>query len=83
MVDSTKVYKPYCVADGVKSLYYNKTKFNRNKPNMPTFSIGETPDVRTFNWISLDNHDEYLYYREYNDDAWTEVLADQTPNYGR
>lgn len=83
MVNSATIYKPYCTSDGVKNVYYNKTKFVRNKPNMPTFSIGETPNTRTFNWISLDNYDEYLYYRVHGQSTWSEVLADQSVNYGR
>lgn len=81
--DSAKVYKPYCVADGPKDLFYCKTKFDPTKPNMPTTSLGLVPTTRTFNWVSLGYYDEYLLYRKVGTEEWTTIESYKTGDYSR
>lgn len=81
--NSQVLYKPWCSAYGAKTTYYNKTKLNGDKPNMPTFSLGESPSTRTFNWVSVTDAIEYLYYRLSGTDNWTIVEADQEERYGK
>lgn len=78
--DTANIYKPWCLADGAKTMYYNKTKFVADKPNMPTMSLGEKPDARTFNWISLNNRDEYLFYRRKGTTSWLSVKSEGEDN---
>lgn len=81
--DTAKVYKPYCVADGPKDLFYCKTKLDGSKPNMPTTSIGLTPTTRTFNWVSLGYYDEFLMYKLKSASEWTTVESFKTGDYAR
>lgn len=73
--------KPYCLADGVKDMYFYKNKVKADKPNMPTVSIGELPSTRRFNWISRNVQTEYVYYRKQGASDWIPVESGKDTNY--
>lgn len=51
-----------------KNVSTDKTKLDREKPNMVTCSFGiNTATTRTFNWISCGQFDEYVWIKSGND----------------
>lgn len=73
---------PWCLADGEKDMYFYKNKFTSSKPNMPTVTTGEIASTRRFNWISVPNQDEYVYYRKQGATDWIAVKSGTETNYG-
>ena len=50
-----------------KNVSTDKTKLNKEKPNMVTCSFGINPyTTRTFNWISCGQFDEYVWLKQGN-----------------
>lgn len=79
-IDNTKAYKPWSVKDGVKSIYFDKNSWHKDKPNMVTNSFGRNAHTtRTFNWISVGYYDEFLQYRKKGTTAWTTVESFKDP----
>lgn len=60
-----------------KDIFYNKTYLDNTKPNyvVCTFGIQATAPnaTRCFNWISVDYHDEFIWYRKQGTSEWTKV----------
>ena len=74
-------FRPYCLADGEKDMYFYKNKFTADKPQMPTVSIGEFASTRRFNWISTKSQPEYVFYRIKGASDWTSVESGKETNY--
>lgn len=50
-----------------KNVCTDKTKFDLNKPNMPTVSFGmDAFKTRCFNWLSAGQFDEYVFIKQDN-----------------
>lgn len=60
-----------------KNIFFNKTKLNKEQPNMITITFGiqaTSPNAtRCFNWISVDYYDEFLWYKKTNDTEWIKI----------
>lgn len=60
-----------------KNIFFNKTHFNKTKPNYITCTFGiqaTAPNAtRCFNWISVGYYDEYLMYKLKTSDKWIKV----------
>lgn len=79
-VDNSKVFKPMTTKSGKKTIYYDKTSWDVDKPNMVTNGLGrDGHKTRTFNWISVGYHDEYLRYRKKGTTDWTTVASINSP----
>ena len=54
-----------------KNVSTDKTKLNKEKPNMVTCSFGiNMHTTRCFNWISCGVFDEYIWIRHKNQESW-------------
>ena len=54
-----------------KNVCTDKTKLDKNKPNMVTVSFGiNMYRTRCFNWISCGTFDEYIWIREEGTNTW-------------
>lgn len=54
-----------------KNVCTDKTKFDTEKPNMPTVSFGiDIHKTRCFNWLSAGLFDEYVWIRQQGTDTW-------------
>lgn len=70
--DTAKVYAPWSVNDGQKTVYYNKTSFNPDKPNMLSMTFGKNVNTtRCFCWISVGYYNECLQYRVRGASDWS------------
>ena len=55
-----------------KNVSTDKTKLNKEKPNMVYCSFGiNMHTTRCFNWISVGSFDEYIWIRNQGDTNWT------------
>lgn len=55
-----------------KNVCTDKTKLDISKPNMVTCAFGlNIHTTRTFNWISVGYHDEYVWLRKKGATAWS------------
>lgn len=55
-----------------KNVCTDKSKLDVTKPNMVTCSFGiDMHKDRTFNWISVGYHDEYIWIRQQGQENWT------------
>ncbi|MGL5690363.1 MAG: metallophosphoesterase [Bacteroidales bacterium] len=69
--DTAKTYKPWSVKRGAKTIYYNKTTYRADQPNMVSVTFGKNPNTtRCFNWISIGYHNESLQYRLKGSSEW-------------
>lgn len=62
-----------------KNVCTDKTKLDSTKPNMVTCSFGlNIHRDRTFNWISVGCHDEYIWLRKQGTKNWTKLQSYKT-----
>lgn len=63
-------YTPKSSWEG-KNVSTDKTKLDKEKPNMVTCSFGvDIYKTRTFNWISVGYFNEYLWVKKKGDNTW-------------
>lgn len=63
-----------------KNVSTDKTKMNREKPNMVTCSFGiDIYKTRCFNWISEGYFQEYVWVRRKGDTEWTNRFVSYIP----
>lgn len=70
-----------------KNVSTDKTKLNKEKPNMVTCSFGiDIYKTRTFNWISAGEFDEYVWIKDGNNwlkfESYKEGDGNETPSEG-
>lgn len=60
-----------------KNIFYNKTSLDVTKPNYITCTFGiqaTAPNAtRCFNWLSVEYHDEFIWYRKRGEQQWIQV----------
>ena len=63
-----------------KNVSTDKTKLDKNKPNMVTTSFGiDIYKTRTFNWISVGYYDEYVWIKPKDASEWSAKFKSYIP----
>lgn len=76
IIPSIEAYTPKASFEK-KDIFFNKSKLDPSKPNCLNITFGlkaTAPNAsRCFNWLSVDYHDEFLWYKKKADGSWTKV----------